>query len=298
MSPMPQPGWYADPDGTPERLRWWDGTRWTENVHGGGQAPEAEHPRRGPWPWVALVTVAALVVAVGFGLGTGLLGRDSALGTPDPAPSVPAPLPTPSVKASRSSISASPRVSPAPTLPPVTAAPTAGPTRTPAPYPSIPAVPPAPADEGCPTSSGDATLGDGQLQLTLPSGWVPVDGLAWLGCARAATSAEETASLTLGIAPFPGDDLQEAAEYIWAIALLDAAIPHPMSQTSTPVTVSGLDGWMVSGTIGLGDQLDELTVIVVDAGGEAPSVVVTLTGTQDAASRAALEEALGSVRLA
>lgn len=27
-----QPGWYPDPSGDPERLRWWDGAQWTENV--------------------------------------------------------------------------------------------------------------------------------------------------------------------------------------------------------------------------------------------------------------------------
>ncbi|MFH8410899.1 phospholipid scramblase-related protein [Streptomyces sp. NPDC018019] len=31
-------GWYADPQGTPDRLRWWDGSRWTEHTHPGQQA--------------------------------------------------------------------------------------------------------------------------------------------------------------------------------------------------------------------------------------------------------------------
>ncbi|MER7397982.1 phospholipid scramblase-related protein [Streptomyces sp. NPDC000151] len=30
-------GWYADPQGTPDQLRWWDGARWTEHTHPGGQ---------------------------------------------------------------------------------------------------------------------------------------------------------------------------------------------------------------------------------------------------------------------
>lgn len=29
-------GWYADPHGTPNLLRWWDGARWTEHTHAGG----------------------------------------------------------------------------------------------------------------------------------------------------------------------------------------------------------------------------------------------------------------------
>ncbi|MEF3114646.1 phospholipid scramblase-related protein [Streptomyces chrestomyceticus] len=31
-------GWYADPQGTPDRLRWWDGSRWTEHTHEGRPA--------------------------------------------------------------------------------------------------------------------------------------------------------------------------------------------------------------------------------------------------------------------
>ncbi|MEV6564756.1 phospholipid scramblase-related protein [Streptomyces kronopolitis] len=35
-------GWYADPQGTPHQLRWWDGSRWTEHTHP-GQQPAAPH---------------------------------------------------------------------------------------------------------------------------------------------------------------------------------------------------------------------------------------------------------------
>ncbi|MFP3987186.1 phospholipid scramblase-related protein [Streptomyces sp. E11-3] len=31
-SQTPAPGWYPDPHGTPQQLRWWDGTQWTENT--------------------------------------------------------------------------------------------------------------------------------------------------------------------------------------------------------------------------------------------------------------------------
>ncbi len=286
---MPQPGWYADPDGTPARLRWWDGTRWTDNVHGGAPLPTSEPRRRGPWPWVALGVAAGLVVAVGFGLGTGLFGRDGLSAAPAPAES-----PTQQSPAIRT-----PTARPAPaTLPPVTQAPRASiPTRTPTPFPSIPATPPTVVpDDGCPGPTPKGTLSDGQLVLDTPAGWVQVDGLTWLGCAQAATSADQTASVTLGVSSLPADSLQDAAEYVWTIALLDAAIPHPLSQTSTPVTVAGLDGWMVSGTVGLRDSLDELTVVVVDAGRDDPSVVVTLAGTQDVEARASVEAILQTLR--
>ena len=29
-------GWYADPHGTPNLLRWWDGSQWTDHTHAGG----------------------------------------------------------------------------------------------------------------------------------------------------------------------------------------------------------------------------------------------------------------------
>jgi len=38
-------GWYADPQGTPHQLRWWDGSQWTEHTHP-GQQPAA--PGQGP----------------------------------------------------------------------------------------------------------------------------------------------------------------------------------------------------------------------------------------------------------
>jgi uncharacterized protein YxjI len=37
-------GWYADPQGTPNLLRYWDGTRWTEHTNP-GQVPQ-QHPQK------------------------------------------------------------------------------------------------------------------------------------------------------------------------------------------------------------------------------------------------------------
>ncbi|MFJ8826749.1 phospholipid scramblase-related protein [Streptomyces sp. NPDC102467] len=31
-------GWYPDPQGAPQALRWWDGSQWTEHTHAQGQA--------------------------------------------------------------------------------------------------------------------------------------------------------------------------------------------------------------------------------------------------------------------
>ncbi|KPC62773.1 phospholipid scramblase-related protein [Streptomyces chattanoogensis] len=47
-------GWYADPQGIPRQLRWWDGSRWTEHTHPGeqtlqsAQAPAQDRPQAAP----------------------------------------------------------------------------------------------------------------------------------------------------------------------------------------------------------------------------------------------------------
>ncbi|GAA1094574.1 MULTISPECIES: phospholipid scramblase-related protein [Streptomyces violaceusniger group] len=45
-------GWYADPQGTPNQLRWWDGSQWTAHTHAGqpGQPPpqQAAPPNHNP----------------------------------------------------------------------------------------------------------------------------------------------------------------------------------------------------------------------------------------------------------
>ncbi|MEU8912030.1 phospholipid scramblase-related protein [Streptomyces nigrescens] len=44
-------GWYADPQGTPHQLRWWDGSQWTEHTHPGQQAAapaQGRAPQPGP----------------------------------------------------------------------------------------------------------------------------------------------------------------------------------------------------------------------------------------------------------
>ncbi|PWI41713.1 phospholipid scramblase-related protein [Streptomyces sp. ICBB 8177] len=47
-------GWYADPHGTPNLLRWWDGSQWTEHTHAGTQpgARQATAQAQAPQPSV------------------------------------------------------------------------------------------------------------------------------------------------------------------------------------------------------------------------------------------------------
>ncbi|GAU71374.1 hypothetical protein SSP35_36_00130 [Streptomyces sp. NBRC 110611] len=43
-------GWYADPQGTPHQLRWWDGSQWTEHTHPGQQPAPDRAAHQGQQP--------------------------------------------------------------------------------------------------------------------------------------------------------------------------------------------------------------------------------------------------------
>ncbi|WP_394855170.1 DUF2510 domain-containing protein [Gordonia amicalis] len=66
------PGWFEDPN-DPRRVRWWDGTQWTESTNPAPLAsiatqPPLQQPIRGRYRWVLITVLAALstvaVVAV------------------------------------------------------------------------------------------------------------------------------------------------------------------------------------------------------------------------------------------
>lgn len=71
------PGWYPDPQGAPQTLRYWDGAQWTQHTHAdqpGGKtppAPQVPHQQAGPDPRVQQqVQQEAGVAASGAGGGT------------------------------------------------------------------------------------------------------------------------------------------------------------------------------------------------------------------------------------
>jgi Protein of unknown function (DUF2510) len=43
-------GWYADPQGTPNLLRYWDGAQWTEHTNP-GQVPQQPQAQGGGSGW-------------------------------------------------------------------------------------------------------------------------------------------------------------------------------------------------------------------------------------------------------
>jgi Protein of unknown function (DUF2510) len=118
-------GWYPDPNGAPGRLRWWDGTQWTDRTRAelGELSGQPDRPRRN-WAPLAIsgtVALAVLLIIVIALVGGGPASQDQA------NPRAGSPLPTA-----------------LPTEPPVTVAPcdtTASPSLAPGtPNPSPPAV--------------------------------------------------------------------------------------------------------------------------------------------------------------
>lgn len=125
MTAMSAPGWYPDPDGSPQ-LRYFDGNQWTPQTaqplaggaqsgpwpptggqqgtppqfpgnQGGGMPPGPPPPTAGGtknvWVWVALVLVVGIIVGVGSWL---LFFRDSTATPPTPSVTEPVDPSTPS----------------------------------------------------------------------------------------------------------------------------------------------------------------------------------------------------------
>ncbi|MQS13961.1 DUF2510 domain-containing protein [Streptomyces kaniharaensis] len=109
-------GWYDDPSGQPNTLRWWDGSIWTDKIQpkpGGAAAPASTFPGQAARNAAAPTAVSPAVPA------------------PQPAPTAPAPQPATPTMASLPNPSAAPAPQPVPT-------PTPAPQPTPTPAPAAP----------------------------------------------------------------------------------------------------------------------------------------------------------------
>ncbi len=67
-TPLPAPGWYADPAGT-SRRRWWDGRAWTDSFADGGWDGAVEQPPlaagarvNSVWIWIYVLTPIITIV--------------------------------------------------------------------------------------------------------------------------------------------------------------------------------------------------------------------------------------------
>ncbi|MFP5416327.1 MAG: DUF2510 domain-containing protein [Actinomycetes bacterium] len=269
---MPQPGWYPDPDGTPQRLRYWDGQRWTEHVQG---TPPPAPPVRNPRPVLVVgVIAAALLLVVGLIAATwlrvpGLIAapetsRPTSMprSTPAPSPTIPAPFPTPA--------------------PPSATTPPRG---TPA--------------FGCPSVLAPDELTDGFLTVELAAGWSDAPARPWLRCGASAhlETSVAWASLSVGraVAPADADSLEGAADAVLQLALLDAAQPGYLEVTSQPTIVDGLPAWRMDARVGDALFVEVVQVVVVHNGSETPSVVLASALEDDATALAAIAEVLATL---
>ena len=75
------PGWYPDPRGTPGRLRWWDGSAWTDHI----AAVHRDDQPQSPGVSIAKALAGAAVGAVLLLVAVAVVGRAS---SPSSAPTV------------------------------------------------------------------------------------------------------------------------------------------------------------------------------------------------------------------
>lgn len=253
---MAQSGWYDDPDGTPGRLRFWDGVQWTDATRPTpGQQPANTAPDQptGPQP----VPTGLPPQPTGFPAQPGFIPTATSTATPaapaalstTPPPTTPPPtrsrrgwlglaaggVALAVVLAVASTLLGGNPVAPttgAPTAatPGVSAAPrTALPTTFPPvtnPPVSAPTLQPAspgssvsvfPTMPDCPLPTA-TTISDGALTVTFPSAWSTHEGLApWASACNASALGDVTAGWAMGVTVGTVDD---AADDLAATAQL------------------------------------------------------------------------------
>lgn len=240
---MSVPGWYPDPEGRPNLIRYWDGQRWGQVA----QSPTA--PSRKPnLALIALVgLVGAIIIGVAAWLITGPLG------------SRPEPSPTPIPAQSDGPLN----------LDPPSVAPSAIPTTTPTFAPPSATVPPSAAPslnpwEACPVlvnaHSVDnidptaTTLSSAALTFTVPAGWRPSEvtmSRLLLEQASALTYIEESTwfnFITTGMMPkdLGFYSIEQAAAAVTECHVTSASFSGFTGyeiDASEPVSVDGHRGW-------------------------------------------------------
>lgn len=325
---MAQSGWYDDPDGTPGRLRYWDGTQWSSDTmpkpgaaapvpygpsaaqapSGSGYgtapaygpiapapAPVPARPARRRWllPLVALVAGFALV---GFVL-QGILFAPAQAPVPTPATATRIPTPV----APRTPL---PTSFPTVTQPQVTVQ--GGGTVAPAPTESGSSALPTMVD--CPLP-GDTTISDGTITVTFPKTWTADTRVPdWSTCGSSAgrqVTDQWSMGTYVGTIEAAGHTAQQTAEELWQWNLQNGyegtgnVTPKVTAQKS--VTVQGLPGYQIDGEIrvsGLpGVTGDTARVLVLQKPDGTQHAVLAIATLGDATGQAELDAALRSLKV-
>lgn len=273
---MPQPGWYPDPDGTPRRVRWWDGDQWTVSTQDdpvGDADPADPGPARNPLQprarsWAIVAATVALVAgtaAFGPSLRVVLDARRAA----DDVQGVLAP-----------SASAATQMAPSPI--------------------GIPAA--ADAADACDDDHAAAPLTDAGLALDTPAeGWrAQPQKASWMSCGQTVAAPDGLIVVSLGVGATTVSDPQDAAREIWEATVTDT---WPQAEIeSAPTRVAGLPAWEILGTVGDGAEAQYVHVTVTVVPGEVtadhPSVIVGRSLASDPEAVATLDAVLASARRA
>lgn len=64
MTQPPSPGWFPDPEGMPNQLRWWDGQQWTSATQLTPQAPQSLDPQTKKRNRTFLLAALGIVILV------------------------------------------------------------------------------------------------------------------------------------------------------------------------------------------------------------------------------------------
>ena len=288
---MNQPGWYPNPDGTPNTVRYWNGTAWTDHVQptqaAGGGAPAGPVTKRTPWvPIAAGLAVLALIVAAVF--GSGVLTQRSATPAPAPAPTrTTSPVSTPTPTASQR-----PSAKPSPT--PSIARPTAAPS-------SGLVIPTCPA-----ASSG--TLTDGYATLTIPQGWQTFESPEWGDCGgsagRSVTNEWGTLIQIASIDP-RGATAKDLAEELWEY---NVDTNYRSSGTVTPAVAArvasvtlGRPSYQITGSVRVsgvaGVQGDDVKILVIEQPEGQLTAILSVATIGDAANASEAQSAWASLRV-
>lgn len=268
---MPQAGWYPDPSGTPNTMRYWDGNQWTQQTMPASSAPSTPSPVQAASSPYASPYQGGISQAPSYPSATSMAGPGS------PFPSTPAPkkktwLPwtiggsAVLVVALVASYFVFFRGTPGPTPPTtptssptvVTSAPTTAAPSTPT-KPTTPAPPPTSAKSSsvamipCPASQPSGAITDGWASMPIPAGWTSRDYVPWSGCgAEALTSTKEgyfSGSIEIGRMPLDSG-IEATAMSIWNAELDRYGNIDPANATLTQshlTELSGKQGWMVEG---------------------------------------------------
>lgn len=264
---MAEPGWYDDPDGTPGRLRYWDGTRWTDEVQPGptaSAAPAAPYaaPAAAPTPVrkrsrVPLVLgVLATLAVLGIVAVVALFAPFGARGGASTEPSAAAPAPVASDSGS-----------------------------------------PAPGEPVCPApGSGEVT--DGFATMKLPQGWsASLEAPSWANCGSGAyvvVTDDWISQVEIGSVSSGNASHENLARALWdwnvAHGYLNSGTVTPTIAENAAVTIDGVTGWRIRGEIRVSDVEgvagDVATVVILPRDKGVTTAILTVHTIDDARTTA------------